>query len=188
MCLPCRLTATMAWGLMVVVALPRLLMAASQNEATTVALTCSTRPSTGDAENELAGNLLDLMQLALQKDDRVRVVERQQINLAIAELILDRSRPAQPQLKLSKLLTADLLGMIELRPGGADQKETQAKPEKTRALLRIVEPRTGSVRGVTAASIDATTVEETATQFAGYLSAVNADPQKRTVTVAVRLF
>ena len=54
--------------------------------------------------------------------------------------------------------------------------------------LRVVDPKTAAIRGVTVASLDEETLEETAEQFARYVSALIRAPEKPTVTVAVAPF
>ena len=88
-------------------------------EPTSVALTM-TRPAEATKDLELAEHLLRLVELAVQADKSLAVVERRQIDLAIQELVLDRSRPGDSQLQLGKLITADFLVMLELLPPEKD--------------------------------------------------------------------
>ena len=109
------------------------------------------------------------------------VVERRQIDLAIQELVLDRSRPGDSQLQLGKLITADFLVMFEVVPPEKDSPKPCVR-------LRVVDPKTAAIRGVTVASLDEETMEETVEQFARYVSALIREPEKPTVTVAVAPF
>jgi hypothetical protein len=152
-------------------------------ERTTIALT-STRPGgMSAADQQFVENLATLMDLAVQSDESLAVVERRQIDLAIQELALSRARSADQSLQLGKLVTADLLVMLELRP--SDDKEN-SKPS---ALLRIVEAKTAAIRGIVVATdVDESSIEDVAEQFARYVLAVVQQPQMPTITVAVAPF
>jgi len=158
-------------------------------ERTSVALTATVLPQAAAQDQKLAENLLALIELEVQSAPTLLVVERRQIDLAISELLLDRSRPARRQLNLGKLITADILAMLELRQDEARAlKQGQKQPRTLWGILRVVDAKTGSIRGLTVASIDEATLEDTAQQFARYVSLVERAPQKPTVTVAVAPF
>ena len=140
--------------------------------AATVALTM-TRPAAAGKDQQLAENLLTLVELAIQPDKSLAVVERRQIELVIQELVLSQTRPENSQLELGKLVTADFLVMLELLPPDKDSPAPWGR-------LRVVDPKTAAIRGVTVASLDEATLEDTAEQFARYVSAVIRAPEKPT--------
>ncbi|MFM9961817.1 MAG: hypothetical protein ACKV2Q_11400 [Planctomycetaceae bacterium] len=148
-------------------------------ERTSIALTTAT----ANPYQQLAENLIVLVEANVLADDSLAVVERRQIDLAMQELALSRTRSADESLQLGKLVTADLLVMLELRP--SDDK----KIDKPSALLRVVEAKTAAIRGITVASdVEASSLEEIAEQFTRYVSTVIHQPQVPTVTVAVAPF
>src|SRR5262245_56120091 len=81
-------------------------------ERTSVALTVT---ASAKADRQLAESLIALVESNLLADESLSVVERRQINLAMQELALSRTRSADESLQLGKLVTADLLAMMELR-------------------------------------------------------------------------
>src|SRR5262245_20165162 len=107
---------------------------------TTVALTTTTNSAVADAGDELANSLAALLEVQLLADDSLSVVERRQIELALQELALSRSRTAADSLQLGKLVTADVLVMLELR----QPDDQSAKPF---AMLRVIEAKTAAIRG-----------------------------------------
>ncbi len=142
-------------------------------EPTTVALTATLRPDEPQAKKQLTESLLALVELAVQADTGLAIVERRQIDLVLQEQVLNQARPSEATLQLGKLVTADLLVMLE-----------RAEPERDRknpfVRLRIVDPQTASIRGVNVAELDEETLEETAEQFAQYASSVvraRSDPR-----------
>ena len=137
---------------------------ASGAEPTTVALTM-TKPATAGKDPQLAENLLTLVELAVQADKSLAVVERRQIELVIQELVLSQTRPENSQLELGKLITADFLVMLELLP--PDKESGTALGARSGGGTK-----TAAVHGVAAAKLDAATLEETAGQFAAFISAV----------------
>ncbi|HTU25766.1 MAG TPA: hypothetical protein VMF30_10230 [Pirellulales bacterium] len=147
---------------------------------TSIALTM-TRPADGAPQQNLAENLLTLVELAVQAEGGLTIVERRQIDLALQELVLDGSRPADAQLKLGKLITADNLAMLELLPPDKGDKTPWGR-------LRVVDPRSGVIRGVTVAALDEGALEERAKQFARFVSAIARSPNRPVVTVAVLPF
>ena len=158
-------------------------------EPATLALTL-TRPQEA-AERPLGEKLLSLVELDLQSSKSLAIVERRQIDLIVQEHVLDRSQKIDPQLQLGKLLTADYLAMLEFLPAETGQsagKPTEKPTGKPTVRLRVVEAKTGAIRGVTVASVDEATLEEAAEQLADYVSAVIAAPSKPLVTVAVAPF
>ena len=80
-------------------------------EPATLALTL-TRPDDA-ATGDLGEKMLSLVELRLGADKSLAIVERRQIDAVTQEHVLDRSRPRNPQLQLGKLLTADVLAMLE---------------------------------------------------------------------------
>ena len=79
-------------------------------ERKSIALTTS---SAGSVQ-KLAETLIVLVEAQVLADDSLAVVERQQIELAMQELALSKTRSADESLQLGKLVTADLLVMLEL--------------------------------------------------------------------------
>lgn len=149
---------------------------------TSVALTTTLPATASNADRELAASLSALVEMDLLADESLAVIERQQMDLALQELALNRSRTAEQSLQLGKLLSADLLVMLAV-------SEPHRETHKPSAVLRIVESKTAAIRGVTlVADLDETTLDDAAEQFARYLSAVLREPQQRTVTVAVAPF
>ncbi|MFT5327584.1 MAG: hypothetical protein ACI8P0_005476 [Planctomycetaceae bacterium] len=117
------------------------LIAADESKETTVALTIAVSKG-ADAENrELATSLLALLEAEVAQDSRLSVVERQQIDLVLHELALsvDLSKSSEKQLRLGKLINADLLLAMELLPGKRDSAEQNV-------VVRIVESLTGAIR------------------------------------------
>ncbi|MBC7822113.1 MAG: hypothetical protein IAG10_34950 [Planctomycetaceae bacterium] len=149
---------------------------------TTIALTTTRIAGADPANHNLTDSLVALLELQLLADDSLSVVERQQIELAMQELALSRTRSADESLQLGKLVTADLLVMLELRP-------SDKKTDKPSALLRVVEAKTAAIRGITVATdVEEASLEEIAEQFARYVSSVVREPNTPTITVAVAPF
>jgi tetratricopeptide (TPR) repeat protein len=159
------------------------LVAAEKPVTTTVALTIAL-PADADTENrELASSLLTLLEAEVAQDNRLSVVERQQIDLVLHELALsvDLSKSSEKKLQLGKLINADLLLTMELLP---PEKDSNLR----NVLVRIVESLTGAIRGVVVRPVELVTVDESAADIANYLSAVAARPVDAVVTVAVAPF
>lgn len=78
---------------------------AAAAEPATIALTVAVRPQAAEQDRQLAEDLLALIELRVQTDPSLSVVERRRIDLAIQELVLDRSRRSDAQLQLGKLVT-----------------------------------------------------------------------------------
>ncbi len=151
---------------------------------TTIALTVTRPAAANEADHKLTDSLVALLELQVLEDDSLSVVERRQIDLALQELALSRSRSAAESLQLGKLATADLLVMLELRP--PDRKNKNENPS---AVLRVVEAKTAAIRGINVASdVDATSLEDIAEQFARYVVTVIREPQTPMITVAVAPF
>ena len=147
-------------------------------ERTSIALTTS---SAGSVQ-KLAETLIVLVEAQVLADDSLAVVERRQIELAMQELALSKTRSADESLQLGKLVTADLLVMLELR-------QSEKKSVKPSAMLRVVEAKTAAIRGITVATdVEEASLEEIADQFVRYLSVVIREPKMPTITVAVAPF
>ncbi len=147
-------------------------------ERTSIALTTAS----AEPDRKLAESLIVLVETQVLADDSLAVVERRQIELAMQELALSRTRSADESLQLGKLVTADLLVMLELRP-------SDKKTDKPSALLRIVEAKSAAIRGITVATeFEEASLEEIAEQFARYISAVVREPKQQTITIAVAPF
>ncbi len=147
-------------------------------ERTSIALTSAS----SEPDRKLAESLIVLLETQVLADDSLTVVERRQIELAIQELALSKSRSADESLQLGKLVTADLLVMLELR-------RSDNKSNKPSAMLRVVEAKTAAIRGITVATdVEEASLEEIADQFVRYLSMVIREPKTPTITVAVAPF
>ena len=148
-------------------------------QRTSVALTVT---AVAKADRQLAEGLIALVESNILADESLSLVERRQIDLAMQELALSRARSADESLQLGKLVTADLLVMLELRPSA----ENADKPS---AFLRVVEAKSAAIRGITVATdVDETSLEEIAEQFTRYVSSVIQQPHTPTITVAVAPF
>lgn len=175
---------TTAFGLATVAAFHMpVLIAAEESKETTVALTVALSKNASTENRELATSLLTLLEAEVAQDGRLSVVERRQIDLALHELALsaDLSKSSEKKLRLGKLVNADLILTMELRPA---EQESGAK----NVLVRIVESLTGAIRGVVVTPVELLTVDESAAHIAKYLSAVAARPADAVVTVAVTPF
>ena len=148
-------------------------------ERTSVALTVT---AAAKSDRQLAEGLIALVESHVLADESLSLVERRQIDLALQELALSRVRSADELLQLGKLVTADLLVMLELRPSGE-------KANKPSVMLRVVEANTAAIRGITVATdVEEASLEEIAEQFARYVSSVVREPNTPTITVAVAPF
>ena len=159
------------------------LFAADESKETTVALTIAVPTNASTENRELAAALLTLLEAEVAQDGRLSVVERRQIDLVLHELALsiDLSKSSEKKLRLGKLVNADLLLTMELRPA---QKDSDVQ----NVVVRIVESLTGAIRGVVVTPVELVTVDESAAHIAKYLSAVAARPSDAVVTVAVAPF
>ena len=172
--------------LLIVVALGSAMLlqpgAAVAAQRTAIALTVTRTAGAAEPHHKLADSLSALMELQILEEDALAVVERQQIELAIQELALSKTRSADESLQLGKLVTADLLVMLELQP-------PENKSNKPSVMLRVVEAKTAAIRGITVApDLEEASLEEIAEQFMRYLSTVIREPKAPTITVAVAPF
>jgi len=147
---------------------------------TTVALTTTVHAQATPAEKKLVANLLALLEVETSRHASLQVVERQQLDLAMHELVLNLSRDANPQLQLGKLAKADLILTAKLL--AADDSGQQS------LLVHVTEAATAVVRGATAVPISAPQIEETAIEIANYLADVVQGPTSQTATIAVLPF
>ena len=146
-------------------------------EKTTVALT-TTVSSEVPSDRDLAAKLITLIEAGVLADDTLAVVERQHLDLALQELALNQTRSSEESVRLGKLVTADVLVMLELR-----RKNPSKAPA---AFLRIVDAKTAAVRGITVVEeLTETNLDDTADQFARYIPATIREPQATAITVAV---
>lgn len=155
------------------------------SQETTVALTATVYNGAGDEQTDLMNGLLDLLQVELSTQPEIVIVERRQINLALHELALsmDLKGNADSQLQLGKIASADWIVTLELNAA-----EDAGADAASQVLVRIVEPQTGVIRGVSVASIDDDRIDQTATQIASYFQIVRSTPTQTPITVAVAPF
>ena len=150
-------------------------------EKTSIALTTTVTGTVSEFDRSLAATLVSFIESAILEDDSIVVVERQQLESVLQELTLNQLRTADESLQLGKLVTADLLVMLELRVADA--------PKQTTAVIRIVEAKTAVIRGVTVVSdLDEAKLEDAAAQVSRYLSGVVRKVPGRGVTIAVLPF
>ncbi len=149
----------------------------------TIAITAADDAKATSEHSTLLHALLEFTGLALQADPALDVVERRQLDLAVQELLLQATQhdtPA-PSTQLGRILTAEFRAGLRLLP----PPEGTALPL---AQVRIVEARTGIIRGITIAPCDETRVEEAAQQFSRYIHSVVLAPKAGIVTIAVSPF
>ncbi|NOY41296.1 MAG: hypothetical protein GXP26_05610 [Planctomycetes bacterium] len=147
---------------------------------TTVALTTTVHADATAEEKTLMQGLLPLLEVAVGKKEGVQVVERQQLDLAMHELILSNSIGKNASLQLGKLATADLILTAKL-----------LKPDETgkqHVDVRITESLTGTIRGAVVALVERATVDETAREISQYLVTVVASPQLASISMSVAPF
>ena len=149
---------------------------------TTLALTTTVEVGATEAEVERSKALLVLLEAEASLQPGFSVVERQQIDLALHELLISQTlgKDAANQLQLGKLATADLIVSTKLLNTKTDQEQ--------RALIRVTEPLTGVIRGATAILIHQIDVEEAAEQIMHYVQAVVESPKLAGITVSVAPF
>ncbi len=154
-----------------------LLHSACAHAETTIALTTTVHANASASEKQLTANLLALLEVETSLHPAIQVVERQQLDLAMHELILSNSIGKNASLQLGKLATADLILTAQLLENG-----------KQHVLVRIVEALTGAIRGATVAPIDEVTIEEASEQIVRYLAAVVETPELAGVSVSIAPF
>ncbi len=156
---------------------------ASAGERTAVALTTTVHRANGDARQDLVGKFLALLEFRVSQSPTITVVERMQLDLALQQLVLSRGlgSNARQAPRLGKLVSADLILNAQFLP-------PDENGDVQRTLIRIVEAKTGAIRGITVATIDELTIDDLASHVARYLSAVIESPAQAAVTVAVGAF
>ncbi|TWT92792.1 CsgG/HfaB family protein [Stieleria varia] len=155
----------------------------ARGETTSLALTTTLSDSETSSRQTLATSFVDLLEMQVGQIDSFQVIQRQQLTLVLQEQLLATAfaDTQKDMIKLEKLLSADWIVDAQLLAG-------QGTPEKTQMLIRVVESKTGVVRGVTMALIDAASLEESAEQVTRYLGTLHESPQDANVTVAVGAF
>ncbi len=147
---------------------------------TTVALTTTVHADATPEEKKLAGNLLALLEVETNQYPAIQVVERQQLDLALLELVLSSSRNAEATLQLGNLAKADLILTAKiLKPDEAGQQQV---------LVRITQAATAVIQGVTAVPISPVQIEEAAAEITGYLATTAKGPKSQLPTIAVLPF
>ena len=147
---------------------------------TTVALTTTVHAAATPAEKQLAANLLALLEIETNQYPEIQVVERQQLDLALHELVLSNSNAPKTRLQLGKLANANLILTAKLLEPNATGKQ--------HVDVRITESLTGKIRGATRALIEPSTVDETVLEIAQYLTAVLTSPKLSGTSVSVAPF
>jgi tetratricopeptide (TPR) repeat protein len=166
----------------VIVALGSWTVVAAEEARTTVAITAAV--AQGDQSPEAVRLLatMEFVGLALQDDPRVAIVERRQLSAALQEQLLQRAGLTEDgRRSLGRLLTAEYL--VGLKSVAAANVEAAKLIE-----LRVVEARTGAIRGIAVAPADAADPEEAGRQFASYFQAALSAPRGAAITVAVAPF
>lgn len=155
----------------------------SSAQDTTVALTFTLPTDTAEDTQHLAASLLTLLELEVSRAGHVTVVERRQLDRVLHELALSVDQATLPvrNLRLGKLIHADLLLTMELLPHDEDAEEHHV-------LVRIVESLTGAIRGSVVTRLESVTVEDAAVHIARYLTVIAVRPSSAVVTVAVAPF
>jgi TolB-like protein/tetratricopeptide (TPR) repeat protein len=148
--------------------------------AATVALTTTVSAGATEDDKQLIGNLLDLLQVEADGHPELDVVERQQLDLALHELVVSNSQSDTAKLQLGKLAAANLLLTAKLLP--PDNTGT------TNMHVRVTEPQTAVIRGETLVPTSAKQIEDTAAEIIDYLAIIAKGPDKRSATIAVLPF
>lgn len=154
------------------------------NGATPVALTTNTsQPGVTAKQREVTATLLALLEVEVSQDDSVQVVERMDLDTTLQEMLLNRGLGSKqpPSLNVGKLTAADVILNAQFLPPNSERKEPAF-------LVRVVEARTGGLRGVTTSPADELNIDQSAAEIARYLSAVLKSPKQNVVTVAVGSF
>jgi TolB-like protein len=146
----------------------------------TLALTTTIDAGATDDERQLVENLLALMEVEAGRHAELEIVERQQLDLALHELVLGNSRSDEVKLRLGKLTAANLILTARL-----------LAPDESGARnvhVRVTESQTAVVRGETFVPTSARQIEDTAAEIIDYLTIVASGPQRQTATIAVLPF
>ncbi len=157
-----------------------LLCPAYAHAETTVALTTTVHAGATVEDKTLMQGLLPLLEVAVGEKNDLQVVERQQLDLAMQELILSNPIGKNASLQLGKLATADLILTTKL----LESDETG----KQHVDVRITESLTGTIRGAVIALVERSTVDETAREISQYLLAVVATPRLAGTSISVAPF
>ena len=152
-------------------------------QPTSVAITTTLRDSQTQTQQDRANAFLDLLEVQLSQNDSIILVERMRIETALQEQLISQTlgTPQHEGTPFGKLLSADLIL-------NAQFLSAEGEIDSTQMIVRVVEAKTGTIRGVSIAAVDEISVEESAVNTARYLSAVVESPSEAAITVAVAAF
>ncbi len=147
---------------------------------TTVALTTTVSAKAVAEEIQLAANLLALLEVEASQHSSLQVVERQQLDLALYEQVVNNTNNDQQSLQLGKLSAAELILTAKLLK--ADREQTQY------LLVRVTESKTAVVRGATTVPISTAEIEDRATEIVEFLRLHLKEKRPNIPTIAVLPF
>jgi|GEM_PF-4430502 len=165
-------------------------VSAGDDEAgrTTIAVTATLPGSATDAMQQQVAGFLELLDVALSEGPDLQVVERRQLDQIAAEMVLSgqAGHPSSNRLLTGRITTADLIVLSRIDQDEPDQRGMSATAP--RLIVRVVETRTGVIKGITTTTLTGFDPAEAATQVARDLRAIVSQPSRPVMTVAVLPF
>lgn len=149
-------------------------------QAVTVALTITVDPKATVAQQQLAENVLALMEIEAGRHEHLQIVERQRLELALHELALSGSQSVEAKARLGRLAGADLI--LTARLLNADDAGAR------NMHVQVTEAETAVVRGETLVPASAAEIEGAAAEIVDFLARVTRGPQRSNATIAVLPF